>query len=93
MKSLTVQQLQCFDAVIAEGSYQAAAIRLGRTHPTVFTAIKNLEAQVGVALFDRTTEPPRQRKRAASLASVKCCLAYSSNVCRSLRLYSSSSQS
>src|SRR5262245_33408849 len=54
MKSLTVQQLQCFDAVIAEGSYQAAAIRLGRTHPTVFTAIKNLEAQLGVALFDRT---------------------------------------
>ena len=54
MKSLTVQQLQCFDAVIAEGSYQAAAIRLGRTHPTIFTAIKNLEAQLGVALFDRT---------------------------------------
>jgi DNA-binding transcriptional LysR family regulator len=55
MNSPTVQQLQCFDAVITEGSYQGAAMRLGRTHPTVFTAIKNLEAQLGVALFDRTT--------------------------------------
>ena len=54
MKSLTVQQLQCFNTVIAEGSYERAAVRLGRTHPTVFAAIKNLEAQLGVALFDRT---------------------------------------
>jgi DNA-binding transcriptional LysR family regulator len=54
MKGLTLQQLQCFDAVVAEGGYQAAAKRLGRTHPTVFTAIRNLEAQLGFALFDRS---------------------------------------
>jgi len=50
----TLQQLQCFDAVVTEGGFQAAAARLGRTHPTVFTAIGNLEAQLGLALFDRS---------------------------------------
>src|ERR1700692_1698182 len=53
MDGLTLQQLVCFDAVVVEGSFQAAADKLHRTHPTVFTAVKNLEAQVGLALFDR----------------------------------------
>jgi DNA-binding transcriptional LysR family regulator len=54
MSGLTLQQLQCFDAVVGEGGFQAAATRLGRTHPTVFAAVKNLEAQLGVALLDRS---------------------------------------
>jgi DNA-binding transcriptional LysR family regulator len=49
----TFQQLLCFDAVVSEGSFQAAANRLGRSHPTVFAAIKKLETQLGVRLFDR----------------------------------------
>jgi DNA-binding transcriptional LysR family regulator len=53
MNRLTIQQLQCFDAVATEGSFQAAADKLHRTHPTVFTAVKNLEAQLDVALLDR----------------------------------------
>jgi DNA-binding transcriptional LysR family regulator len=53
MDGLTIHQLQCFDAVVVEGSFQAAADKLHRTHPSVFTAVKNLEAQVGLALFDR----------------------------------------
>ena len=53
MYEFTIQQLQCFDAVATEGSFQAAATKLHRTHPTVFTAVKNLEAQLGVALLDR----------------------------------------
>jgi DNA-binding transcriptional LysR family regulator len=43
MTGFTLQQLQCFDAVVSEGGFQAAAARLGRTHPTVFTAV-NLPA-------------------------------------------------
>ena len=54
MTGFTLQQLQCFDAVVREGGFQAAAARLGRTHPTVFTAVGNLEAQLGLALFDRS---------------------------------------
>ena len=53
MDGLTLQQLLCFDAVVGEGSFQAAAAKLNRTHPTVFTAVKNLEAQLGLTLLDR----------------------------------------
>jgi len=53
MDGWTIQQLQCFDAVVAAGGFQAAAERLGRTHSTVFASIRNLEAQLGLHLFDR----------------------------------------
>jgi DNA-binding transcriptional LysR family regulator len=53
MDGLTLHQLLCFDAVVREGSFQAAAAKLHRTHPSVFTAIKNLEAQLGLSLLDR----------------------------------------
>ena len=53
LSGITLLQLQCFDAVVSEGGFQAAAARLGRTHPTVFAAVKNLEAQLGLELLDR----------------------------------------
>jgi DNA-binding transcriptional LysR family regulator len=53
MSEFTILQLRCFDAVVTEGSFQAAAAKLGRTHPTVFTAVKNLERQLGFDLLDR----------------------------------------
>jgi DNA-binding transcriptional LysR family regulator len=42
--------LLCFDAVVSEGSFQAAAERL----LCVFTSVKNLEAQLQLNLFDRS---------------------------------------
>jgi len=54
MDGVTLHQLLCLDAVVSEGSFQAAAAKLGRTHPTVFTAVKNLEAQIGLELLDRS---------------------------------------
>jgi DNA-binding transcriptional LysR family regulator len=53
MNGLTIHQLLCFDAVVTEGSFQAAAAKLHRTHTTVFAAVKNLETQLGLNLFDR----------------------------------------
>jgi DNA-binding transcriptional LysR family regulator len=53
MDGLTIHQLLCFDAVVTEGGFQAGATRLGRTHSTVFTSIKNLESQLGLRLLDR----------------------------------------
>lgn len=50
----TLQELACFQAVAMEGSFKAAAERLHRSHPTVFAAVANLEAQLGVTLFDRS---------------------------------------
>ncbi len=49
----TLHELACFDAVISEGSFQAAAQKLHRTHPAIYAAVKNLERRMGVALLDR----------------------------------------
>ncbi|NPT56895.1 LysR family transcriptional regulator [Paraburkholderia sp. 5N] len=53
MNEPTLLQLQCFEALVAEGSFAAAAVRLNRTHPTVHAAVRALEAQVGMVLLDR----------------------------------------
>src|SRR5215471_7325013 len=51
---VTIHQLQCFDAVVSEGSFQAAADKLGRSQPTVSTSVKNLETQLRLDLLDRS---------------------------------------
>ncbi len=53
MDGMTIHQLQCFDAVISQGGFQAGAARLGRTHSTVFASIRNLEGRLGLRLLDR----------------------------------------
>ncbi|MES2264918.1 MAG: LysR family transcriptional regulator [Pseudomonadota bacterium] len=55
MNKLTLHQLRCFEAVVSQGSFQAAADQLCRSQPTVFAAVKSLETQVGVSLLDRSS--------------------------------------
>jgi len=54
MSNFTLHELQCFDAVVAGGSFQAAADRLHRSHPSVFAAVAKLEEQLGLSLLDRS---------------------------------------
>ncbi|MFD8598200.1 LysR family transcriptional regulator [Kitasatospora sp. NPDC059646] len=54
MSNFTLHELQCFDAVVSEGGFQAAAERLHRSHPSVFAAVAKLERQVGLTLLDRS---------------------------------------
>jgi DNA-binding transcriptional LysR family regulator len=54
MSDFTLHELQCFDAVARAGSFQAAADKLHRTHPTVFAAVRKLEHQLGLKLLDRS---------------------------------------
>lgn len=54
MSGFTLHDLQCFDAVIQAGGFQAAAARLHRSHPAVFAAVARLERQLGLALLDRS---------------------------------------
>jgi DNA-binding transcriptional LysR family regulator len=54
MMNLTIPQLQCLDAVVTEGSFQAAAEKIRRSQPSVFSAVKNLESQLGLELLDRS---------------------------------------
>jgi hypothetical protein len=52
--ALTIHQLRCFDAVVSEGSFQAAAEKLRRSQPTICSSIKNLETEVRISLLDRS---------------------------------------
>ncbi|MFR0689465.1 LysR family transcriptional regulator [Enterobacterales bacterium AE_CKDN230030158-1A_HGKHYDSX7] len=54
MHDFTLHDLQCFDAVVDAGGFQAAAQQLHRSHPAVFAAIARLERQLGFALLDRS---------------------------------------
>jgi len=54
-KAPTFDQLQIFLAIVEAGSFAAAARRLGRATSVVSYAIANLEAQLGLTLFERTS--------------------------------------
>ena len=51
---MTLHQLRCLDAVVSAGGFQAGADKLFRSQPTVFAAVKALEAQLGLKLLDRS---------------------------------------
>ena len=73
----TLDQLVVLAAVADEGGLAAAARRLGRATSAVSYAIDNLEAQLGLKLFDRiTTRKPRLTPEgAAVLADARTVLA------------------
>jgi len=54
MSGFTLHDLQCFDAVVRAGGFQAAAAALHRSHPAVFAAVAKLERQLGLNLLDRS---------------------------------------
>ena len=54
----SLDQLEIFSAVVEAGSFSAAARRQQRTQSSVSAAIANLEADLGVMLFDRSTRTP-----------------------------------
>ena len=58
LDALTLDQLRTFATVADAGSFRAAAAKLGRVQSAVSHAIANLEAQLGVALFDRSARRP-----------------------------------
>jgi DNA-binding transcriptional LysR family regulator len=53
---VTLDQLRALLAVVEEGSFSAAARRLQRVQSAISTAMSNLEAQLGVTLWDRSTK-------------------------------------
>jgi DNA-binding transcriptional LysR family regulator len=52
--NVTLDQARTLDAFAREGTLQAAARRLHKGHPTVLYALKQLEQQTGLELFDRS---------------------------------------
>jgi DNA-binding transcriptional LysR family regulator len=56
----TLDQLRVFLAVVDVGSFAGAARRLGRATSLISYSIANLEAQLGILLFDRkSTRKPQ----------------------------------
>ncbi|EHM49138.1 LysR family transcriptional regulator [Yokenella regensburgei] len=52
------EALNAFVEAVSCGSFSAAARRLRKSQSTISTAISNLEADLGVTLFDRTSRQP-----------------------------------
>ncbi|HAT1610032.1 TPA: LysR family transcriptional regulator [Raoultella planticola] len=72
------EALTAFVEAVACGSFSAAARRLRKSQSTISTAISNLEADLGVALFDRTTRHPTLTPQGEQVLSyVKAILAAS----------------
>ncbi|MCQ0986516.1 LysR family transcriptional regulator [Jiella marina] len=59
MRTLTLRQLRSIQAISRLGTIAAAAREVGLTAPAVTLQVKQLEDDVGLALFDRTSEGMR----------------------------------
>lgn len=56
---VTLDQLRTFVLVVREGNFSAAARKLRRVQSAVSTSMANLEAQLGLTLWDRSTKIAR----------------------------------
>ena len=66
----TVDQLSVLLTVVEEGSFTGAARRLRRATSAISYAIDTLEAQLGLALFDRgTTRKPKLTQQGKAIVS------------------------
>ncbi|MCZ0877576.1 LysR family transcriptional regulator [Raoultella ornithinolytica] len=75
------EALTAFVEAVACGSFSAAAGRLRKSQSTISTAISNLEADLGVALFDRATRHPTLTPQGEQVLSyVKAILAASNRL-------------
>ncbi|ANL32742.1 MULTISPECIES: LysR family transcriptional regulator [Rhizobium] len=59
LDGLSLDQLRTFISAADEGSFSAAARRLGRAQSAVSELVRGLEIQLGVTLFDRSGRYPR----------------------------------
>ena len=67
LDGLTLDQLRTFIAAADEGSFSAAGRKLRRAQSVVSQTLANLEAQLGVKLFDRSARYPRLTDEGRSL--------------------------
>ena len=67
LDALTLDQMRTFVAVADAGSFRAGASRLHRVQSAVSHTVANLEAQLGVTLFDRGAYRPQLTAEGRSL--------------------------
>ncbi|GAA0907424.1 LysR family transcriptional regulator [Rothia nasimurium] len=67
LDSVTLDQLRTFIAAAEQGSFSAAGRKLRRAQSVVSQTLHNLEAQLGVSLFDRSGRYPRLTEAGVAL--------------------------
>jgi DNA-binding transcriptional LysR family regulator len=67
LEGITLDQLRTFIAAVDAGSFSAAGRKLRRAQSGVSQTLANLEAQIGVKLFDRSARRPRLTEEGRSL--------------------------
>ena len=67
LDAVTIDQLRTFIAAVDQGSFSAAGRKLRRAQSVVSQTLANLEAQLGVKLFDRSARYPRLTEEGRSL--------------------------
>jgi len=67
LDAVTLDQLRTFIAAVDAGSFSAAGRKLRRAQSVVSQTLANLEAQLGVRLFDRSARYPRLTEEGRSL--------------------------
>jgi DNA-binding transcriptional LysR family regulator len=75
LETFTLDQLRALIVVIEEGSFSAAARKLHRVQSAISTSMANLETQLGVPLWDRSTKVARltDQGQAVLAAARKVC--------------------
>jgi DNA-binding transcriptional LysR family regulator len=64
---VTLDQLRAFVTVAEEGSFSAAARKLKRVQSAISTSMANLESQLGVPVWDRTTKIAKLTEQGTAL--------------------------
>src|SRR3954451_5973306 len=67
LDGVTLDQLRTFIAAVDQGSFSAAGRKLRRAQSVVSQTLANLEAQLGVKLFDRSERYPKLTDEGRSL--------------------------
>lgn len=67
MDAITLDQFAVLLAIVEEGSFAAAARRMGRAQSAITYAIQKLEDQCGVTLFDRNSYRPTLTEQGRAL--------------------------
>lgn len=67
---ITLDQLRMFVTVVEAGSFSAAARKVGRVQSAVSTAMTNLETQLGVDVWDRSSRRPTLTEQGKAVLGV-----------------------
>jgi DNA-binding transcriptional LysR family regulator len=75
LETFTLDQLRALIAVIEEGSFSAAARKLHRVQSAISASMANLESQLGVTLWDRSSKVAKltEQGQAVLAAARKVC--------------------